>query len=88
MLAFFALVALTLVAGLHWQEYRLLLAGAGPFMQGRYLLPLVGLAGLVAAAALLALPERWRGRAVAVALGGLFVLQAFSLGLALERFYA
>ena len=88
MLAFFVLVLLTLLAGLHWQEYRLLLAGAGAFMQGRYLFPLIGLAGLVAAAALLALPQRWRGRAVAVLLSGLFGLQLFSLGAVLERFYA
>jgi 4-amino-4-deoxy-L-arabinose transferase-like glycosyltransferase len=85
---FFALVALTLLAGLHWQEYRLVLAGAGPFMQGRYLLPLVGLAGLVTAAALNALPIRARPFAIALGLGGLFALQAFSLGLTLERFYA
>lgn len=57
-------------------------------MQGRYLLPLVGLAGLVTAAALHALPVRARPFAIAVGLGGLFALQAFSLGLTLERFYA
>jgi hypothetical protein len=87
-LGFFAVIALTLLAGLHWQEYRLILAGAGPFMQGRYLLPLVGLAGLMAAAALRVLPVRAWPLAVAVSLAGLFALQAFSLGLTLERFYA
>lgn len=88
LLSFLALVPLTLIAGLHWQEYRLVLAGAGLFMQGRYLLPLVGLAGLVAAAALLALPPRRRPAVLALALAGLFALQAFSLGLVAERFYA
>jgi hypothetical protein len=87
-LAFLALIPLTLVAGLHWQEYRLVVSGAGLFMQGRYLVPLVGLAGLVAAAALLAVPARRRPTVLAVALSGLFALQLFSLGLVAERFYA
>lgn len=87
-LAFFALVLVTLVAGLHWQEYRLLLGGTSGFMQGRYVLPLVGLAGLVAAAALTVLPPRRRALGATVLLGGMFAVQIFSLGLIVERFYA
>ncbi|RKQ92867.1 putative membrane protein DUF2142 [Solirubrobacter pauli] len=87
-LAFLAVVALTLLAGLHWQEYRLVLSGAGLFMQGRYLLPLVAIAGVVVAAALCVVPARRRATAVAVVLSGLFALQIFSLALIVERFYA
>jgi predicted branched-subunit amino acid permease len=87
-LAFLLVAAATLLAGLHWSEYRALITGAGAFNQGRYLLPLVGIAGLAVAYALRAIPERRRPAGLAVVTGGLVVLQLFSLGLMLERFYA
>jgi 4-amino-4-deoxy-L-arabinose transferase-like glycosyltransferase len=86
--AFLAVVALSLLAGLHWSEYHIIKSGAGNFNQGRYLLPLVGIAGVVLALALRRLPARRRAPAVATVLAGLLVLQALSLGLVLERFYA
>jgi hypothetical protein len=85
--AFLALVALTLLAGLHWSDYHLIKAG-GAFAQGRYLLPLVGIAGLGLALAVRRVPAPQRPYAVAAALGGLMVLQAVSLGLMVVRFYA
>ena len=57
-------------------------------MQGRYWLPLIGLAGLGAAAALRVVPARLRAVVLAAGVSGLFALQLFSLGLVLERFYA
>ena len=56
--AFVALVVLTLLAGLHWTEFRTLVGGTGPFNQGRYLLPLVSLFGAAVAAAVALVPER------------------------------
>jgi 4-amino-4-deoxy-L-arabinose transferase-like glycosyltransferase len=87
-LAFLALVAIALVAGLHWTEYRQFAGGAGPFAQGRYLLPLIGLAGLAVAQVISSIRQRWRAAGVAAVLSGLFVLDVFSLALMLERFYA
>jgi hypothetical protein len=86
--AFFAVVALGLLGGLHWTEYRLLVAVGGPFSQGRYLLPLVPLAGLAAAAALTLVPRRGRSAALAAGLGGLLAVQALSLAVVIGRFYA
>jgi 4-amino-4-deoxy-L-arabinose transferase-like glycosyltransferase len=86
--AFFALVALALLGGLHWTEYRLLLAAGGPFSQGRYLLPLVPLAGLATAAALTLVPSRWRGTALCAGLAGLLALQVLALAVVAERFHA
>ena len=86
--AFFALVAAALLIGLHWTEYRMIKSGLGPFNTGRYLLPLVGLAGLAVGQALRWLRPAARPAGAAVALSGLFVLNLFSLGLMLERFYA
>jgi hypothetical protein len=57
-------------------------------MQARYLFPLVGVAGLALAGALDLLPPRLRSAGTGVAIGGLFVFHALSLGLVLERFYA
>ena len=86
--AAFALAALTLLAGLHWTEFRTLVGGSGPFNQGRYLLPLVALMGAAAAAAVSVLPPRRRPVAAALLLGGLAVLQLSSLGIVVGRFYA
>jgi 4-amino-4-deoxy-L-arabinose transferase-like glycosyltransferase len=86
--AFFAVAAGALLAGLHWTEFRTLVGGTGPFNQGRYLLPLIGIMGAATAAAVSALPARWRMSAVAAVLGGLVVLQVFSLALIAGRFYA
>jgi hypothetical protein len=86
--AFLALATISLVGGLHWSEYRLVTAGAGAFNQGRYLLPLAGIAGVVLALALRRLRAAHRPVVVAAVLGGLLALQVLSLGLVLERFYA
>jgi len=86
--AFVALVVLTLLAGLHWTEFRTLVGGTGPFNQGRYLLPLVSLFGAAVAAALALVPERRRAPAIGLVLGGLFALQLFSLAIVAGRFYA
>jgi hypothetical protein len=86
--AFFLLVAGALIGGLHWTEYRLLEGGSAGFNQGRYLFPLLGLAGLAVAQALRAMAPRHRPLGAAVVLGGLFALQLLSLGLVLSRYYA
>ncbi len=88
LLAFFAVAVLTLLAGVHWTDYRQLEGGAVAFVQGRYVLPLAGLAGLLVALALRGLPQRGRAIGAALALSGLFTLTLFSLALTLDRFYA
>ena len=86
--AFLVLVTLTLLAGLHWTEFQQIARGGEPLNQGRYLLPLVGVAGLVLLQALRALPARKRPYGVATVIGVLLVLQFLSLGIMLDRFYA
>ena len=86
-LAFLALTTAGLLAGLHWSDYHVLVAG-NHFMQGRYIFPLVGLMGCALAAAASLLGPRFRGPAIGATIGGLFVFHLFSLGLVLERFYA
>jgi len=86
--AFLALAVLVLAAGLHWTDYRQFLDQGQSFVQGRYLLPLLPIAGVAAAGAVSLLPRRRRGVAVALLLGGLVTLQLFSLGITVGRFYA
>ena len=86
--AFLALVAISLLAGLHWSDYRALKAGGGGFMQARYLFPLIGLMGCALAAAAHLVPARARAAAVGATVAGLLVFHLFSLGLVLQRFYA
>ena len=84
---FMAVVAISLLAGLHWTEYRMIISGQGPFNVGRYLLPLVGVAGLAVAVVVRSLRPMLRPTGAALALGCLFALNLFSLALMLERFY-
>jgi hypothetical protein len=86
--AYLILIAGALLAGLHWTDYHQTEAGSLGFMQGRYLFPLIGLAGCALAFALDWLPRAFRGAAAGAAVGGLLVLHILALGLTLERFYA
>jgi len=85
---FFAGLTVTLLAGLHWTEFQLISRGGGMLNQGRYLLPLVGIAGLAVAQALRLLPQRLRPHGAALVAGGLLALQFLALALMLDRFYA
>jgi 4-amino-4-deoxy-L-arabinose transferase-like glycosyltransferase len=87
-LAYFAIAAFVLLAGLHWTEFRTLVGGTGPFNQGRYLLPLISLLGAAVAATIALLPERRRPVAAGLVLGGLVALQLASLAVVGGRFYA
>jgi 4-amino-4-deoxy-L-arabinose transferase-like glycosyltransferase len=86
-LAFLTLAGLVLLAGLHWTEYRYLAGRLGPFNSGRYLLPMIGVPGLLVAQAARMLRPARRPAAVAAFLGCMFVLDVASLLRVLERFY-
>jgi len=88
LLVFFATALITLVAGLHWNEYRLSEGSGTLASQGRYLFPLLSLAGLVVATALTTVPARLRGGALGALVGGLGALQLFAVALVVTRFYA
>jgi 4-amino-4-deoxy-L-arabinose transferase-like glycosyltransferase len=81
---FFAAAFFPLWIGIHWSEYKI----GSAFIQGRYLFPVAGLAGLVAAQATSLLPQRFRGAATGVVLGALVVFQVASLLLFGSRMYA
>ena len=88
-LAFFAVAAAVLLVGLHWLDYRALVTGhGGARIQGRYLLPLLPIAGVAVAAALTNLGSRGRTIGAGALLGGLAALQLASLGIVAGRFYA
>ncbi len=87
---FFVSVILILLGGLHWTEYRLVEDGGASFIQGRYLLPIAALGGLVVAQATRLAPAGGPAR-LAVHLcivGALAVMQLVSLGLVMARYYA
>jgi len=86
--AFFVLVVVALLAGVHWTDYHYVIGGNVNFMQGRYLFPLVGLGALALAKALTLVPAGWRATVVAAGMGLLVVLQLYGLGLVLQRYYA
>jgi 4-amino-4-deoxy-L-arabinose transferase-like glycosyltransferase len=88
LVAFFGTATLSLLAGLHWIEYRTIVTEGVTFNQGRYLLPLVPLLGASAAASLTLVPAARRMQAAGALIGGVFVLQVFSLALIVGRFYA
>ncbi|HEX6651507.1 MAG TPA: DUF2142 domain-containing protein [Thermoleophilaceae bacterium] len=87
LLVFFGAAALVLVAGLHWSEYRLAQGSGVLASQGRYLFPLLPIAGLAVASALTAVPARFRPGALGAFIGGLAAMQLFALALVATRFY-
>ena len=87
LIAFFALASVSLLAGLHLTEYRSIIAGNGPVIQGRYALPLIGLFGLAVALLLTRLPVRWRGVACGSIVAGLIVLQVLALATIARAYY-
>lgn len=86
--AFLGLIVLSVLGGLHATEYRILQAQGTPFMQGRYLLPLLPVLGVATASALSLARGRLNVGLSGLVIGGLFTLQIFSLGLVAVRFYA
>jgi len=84
---FLATMALGLVGGVHVTDYRFLVGGNGLFAQGRYLLPLLPLFGLVVAGAAQAAGRR-QLLAAGTWLAGLIALQLASMGLVMSHFYA
>ena len=87
LLGFFGLALLALLGLLHITEYRSIIAGAGQILQGRYLLPMVGLLGLGVGLVVVALPARWRAGACGLTLAGLLVIQTLSLTTVLHAYY-
>jgi 4-amino-4-deoxy-L-arabinose transferase-like glycosyltransferase len=86
--AFLALDVGVLLAGLHWTDYRMFVDGEAPFLQGRYLFPVAGIAAAVAAQALRAVPARLQGVGAGAVIAGLVVFQIACLGLVASRYYA
>lgn len=84
---FYAVSVLSLLGLLHITEFRSLIAGAGPVLQGRYLLPLIALLGLAAAVVVQRLPRRARGSAAALGITGLVGLQVLALATVAQAYY-
>jgi 4-amino-4-deoxy-L-arabinose transferase-like glycosyltransferase len=87
LLGFFALTLIALLVLLHTSEYLLLIDGSGQFLQGRYLLPVVGLLGLAVGVIVSVLPQRARPLAGGLTLTTLLALQAISLGAVVQAYY-
>ena len=87
LIGFFAVALVALLFGLHLTEYRSLLAGQGAVLQGRYLLPVLGLFGLAVALVVGRLPAAWRAPVCGVLIGGMLLLQLVALGEVGARYY-
>jgi lipopolysaccharide export LptBFGC system permease protein LptF len=86
---FFLLMLIPLLLGLHWLEYReQVTLKYGIRIQGRYLLPLMPVAGVAVAAALSLLRQRAREVVAGLLIGGMAALQLASLAILAGRFYA
>jgi 4-amino-4-deoxy-L-arabinose transferase-like glycosyltransferase len=86
--AFLALTVSTLLAGLHWTDFHMLVDRKAPFLQGRYLLPVGALLAVVVALAIRAVPTRFRPLGAGAVLGGLVAFQIACLGLVAAHYYA
>jgi len=87
LIAFFALALVVLVGGLHFTEYRSIINGQGHILQGRYLLPVIGLLGLAFALVISRVPARWRPGACMGVLILLLCLQLLSMSAVVKAYY-
>jgi 4-amino-4-deoxy-L-arabinose transferase-like glycosyltransferase len=87
LLAFFGLALAGLLAGVHVTEFRFLTTGAGPFVQGRYALPAIGLFGLAVGLLITRLGRDRRGFACAAIFVGLLSLQVIALATVARAYY-
>jgi 4-amino-4-deoxy-L-arabinose transferase-like glycosyltransferase len=87
LVALFAVALVALLFGLHLTEYRALIAGQGPILQGRYLLPVLGLFGLAVALVVGRLPASWRAPTCGVLIAGMLLLQLVALSTVGARYY-
>jgi hypothetical protein len=87
LLGFFALTLVALLGLLHITEYRTLIAGGGQFLQGRYLLPVIGLLGLAVGLIVVRTPRRARVWVSSVALVTLLAVQVISLATIVQAYY-
>jgi 4-amino-4-deoxy-L-arabinose transferase-like glycosyltransferase len=87
LLGFFALTLIALLGVLHITEYRVLLANQGLFLQGRYLLPVVGLLGLLVGVIVVRLPREARPWICGLTLSALLAAQVLSLTTIAQGYY-
>jgi hypothetical protein len=87
LLAVFATFFVGLLLLLHGASYRALVTGPDPVITGRYLLPLVPLAGLLFAWLIGTLPRRPRWLAAGGLLTLLLVMQLGGLAMTVVRFH-
>ena len=87
LLGFYASALVALLGLLHVTEYRVLLSGGGQFLQGRYLLPVVGLLGLAVGWVVTRVPVHARAAVTGLALVGLLAAQVISLTSILHAYY-
>jgi 4-amino-4-deoxy-L-arabinose transferase-like glycosyltransferase len=87
LIAFFGLALAALLLGLHLTEYRSLINNQGPFLQGRYLLPVVGLFGVAVALVVSRLPRSWQGPTCAALVPAMLLLQVLALATVARTYY-
>ena len=85
--AFFAVALVALLGLLHITDYAQIIKSGGTLLQGRYLLPVVGLFGLSVGFVISHLPGRWRGPACGTTVAGLLLLQVLALGTVARMYY-
>jgi 4-amino-4-deoxy-L-arabinose transferase-like glycosyltransferase len=85
--AFYAVGMLALLFGLHLTEFRSFLDYQGTFLQGRYILPLIGLFGLAVALVVSRLPVRAVGAVCGALLAAMLLLQVIALGTIVGAYY-
>jgi len=87
LLGFYTAVVIVLLAFLHINDYRSILGMNRALLQGRYLLPVVGVLGLCVGLIVTRVPGRFRGMVCGLTLTGVLAMQALALVTLVQVYY-
>jgi hypothetical protein len=87
LLGFYAAMLVALLGFLHINDYRVIAAGQGMLLQGRYLLPVFGLLGLCVGLIVTRVPVQFRAAVCGLTLTGVLGLEAIALVTVLQAYY-
>lgn len=87
LLGFYVCAVVALLGLLHLNDWRIIVAGSPPFLQGRYLLPVIGILGLCVGLIVTKVPTRFSSTVCGLTVAAVLGLEVVALVTNLQAYY-